>query len=253
MHPVDYVPNPKPANWKDTDYEWPKFFRLPVLMLMLITLLNDGTLISIGYDNVHASQTPEKWNLRALFTIASVLGGIACLSSLLMLHVALDSWNSHGFWQFNLGLPGLSFGQIITMMYLKVSISDFLTLFSARAIDGFFWSVKPSKILLVAGTTALAISTLLANVWPASKPDDTYTLGLARSDPKELSLFVWIYCIICWIIQDIAKVATSCLLHKFNIFGVNDIVGKGIREVPVTKPPSSPKAPSSLKAVANAV
>jgi H+-transporting ATPase len=27
---------------------WPDFFQLPVLMLMLITLLNDGTLISIG-------------------------------------------------------------------------------------------------------------------------------------------------------------------------------------------------------------
>ena len=32
--------------------------------LMLITLLNDGTLISIGYDNVKPSHYPEKWNLR---------------------------------------------------------------------------------------------------------------------------------------------------------------------------------------------
>ena len=31
---------------------------------MLITLLNDGTLISIGYDNVKPSHYPEKWNLR---------------------------------------------------------------------------------------------------------------------------------------------------------------------------------------------
>ena len=30
------------------------------MMLMLITLLNDGTLISIGYDNVNPSKTPEK-------------------------------------------------------------------------------------------------------------------------------------------------------------------------------------------------
>jgi hypothetical protein len=29
-----------------------------VLMLMLITLLNDGTLISIGYDNVKPSPRP---------------------------------------------------------------------------------------------------------------------------------------------------------------------------------------------------
>lgn len=27
---------------------WPNYFKLPVIMLMLITVLNDGTLISIG-------------------------------------------------------------------------------------------------------------------------------------------------------------------------------------------------------------
>jgi hypothetical protein len=40
-------------------------------MLMLITLLNDGTLISIGYDNVKASPMPLSWNLPALYTIAA--------------------------------------------------------------------------------------------------------------------------------------------------------------------------------------
>lgn len=34
----------------DNPSDWPPFFKMPVLMLMLITLLNDGTLISIGYD-----------------------------------------------------------------------------------------------------------------------------------------------------------------------------------------------------------
>ena len=38
---------------------WPAFFQLPVLMLMLITLLNDGALTSVGYDIVKPSATPE--------------------------------------------------------------------------------------------------------------------------------------------------------------------------------------------------
>jgi H+-transporting ATPase len=41
-----------PDHWKSLEgfdkHEWPDFFSMPVLMLMLITLLNDGTLISIG-------------------------------------------------------------------------------------------------------------------------------------------------------------------------------------------------------------
>ena len=44
---------------------WPAFFQLPVLMLMLITLLNDGALTSVGYDIVKPSATPEHWNLSA--------------------------------------------------------------------------------------------------------------------------------------------------------------------------------------------
>lgn len=42
--PSDYQPDPNPD-----DVSWPTFFHMPVLMLMLITLLNDGTLIAIGY------------------------------------------------------------------------------------------------------------------------------------------------------------------------------------------------------------
>jgi H+-transporting ATPase len=43
-----------PDHWRDKTgfdkHEWPRFFEMPVLMLMLITLLNDGTLIAIGYE-----------------------------------------------------------------------------------------------------------------------------------------------------------------------------------------------------------
>lgn len=53
--------------------QWPSFFQLPVLMLMLITLLNDGTLISIGYDNVIPNPRPDKWNLRVSLSIGPLL------------------------------------------------------------------------------------------------------------------------------------------------------------------------------------
>ena len=58
---------------------WPEFFHMPVLMLMLITLLNDGTLITIGYDNAKASATPCQWNLPVTFVTSSVLAGYCFL------------------------------------------------------------------------------------------------------------------------------------------------------------------------------
>ena len=40
---------------------------------MLITVLNDGTLITVAYDNVNPSKQPEKWNLKALWWV-----GVSC-------------------------------------------------------------------------------------------------------------------------------------------------------------------------------
>ena len=158
LHPRDF----QSAEAIKVEGDWPAFFHMPVLMLMLITLLNDGTLISIGYDNVNPSTTPDKWNLKVLFTVSAALGGVACLSSLFLLYIALDSWNPTGFWA-SMGMAPLSYGQVTSMIYLKVSISDFLTLFSARSGDDFFWTNKPSKILLIAAGIACSLSTLMVS------------------------------------------------------------------------------------------
>ena len=144
FRPSDYQPKDRDSipDYPDMDYEWPQFFHMPVLMLMLITLLNDGTLIAIGYDNVNPRKIPETWNLPLLFMIGIVLAFVALLSSLFLLYFCLDSWNPQGLFM-TLGIGGLSYGQITTSIYLKVSVSDFLTLFSARASDDWFWTTSP--------------------------------------------------------------------------------------------------------------
>lgn len=128
-------------------------------MLMLITLLNDGTLISIGYDNVKASSRPEKWNLKVsggvflhmyipkkncgelasfsafkrqhcglsltaawlqvVWVVSTVLGAVACLSSLLLLYYCLESGLENSLFS-KFGLPEMPYGKIVTAMYLKV-------------------------------------------------------------------------------------------------------------------------------------
>ncbi|GLC35934.1 hypothetical protein PLESTB_000520900 [Pleodorina starrii] len=204
----------------DCGEEWPDFFKMPVLMLMLITLLNDGTLISIGYDHVKPTTMPEKWNLPALFAVSIVLGMVACGSSILLLWAALDSWNHNGIFH-KWGMGRMDYGKITTMIYLKVSVSDFLTLFSARTHDGFFWASKPSPILLGAAMLALSISTILACVWPKGKTDNTPTEGLAYGEYTLMPLWIWIYCLVWWWIQDFMKVGAYWLMHKFNMFDIN--------------------------------
>lgn len=114
--------------------------------------------------------------------------------------MGLDSWNEFGVFQ-TFGIGGLSYGQVTTMIYLKVSVSDFLTLFSARTGENWFWQSKPSPILLGAGCLALTISTTIACTWPSSSPDGIYSLGLSRRKPYPLPVYIWLYCLVWWIVQ----------------------------------------------------
>lgn len=221
--PIDYQPINNPDS-KD----WPLFFHMPVLMLMLITLLNDMSLIAIGYDNAEARMVPEKWNLKCVFLISTVLAAVAMLSSLLLLWWILDSWTPGGLFQ-EWGLGGLSYGQVTTVIYLKISVSDFLTLFSARTNENYFFHTKPATVLLIAGAMALISSTIIAVTWPASYPDKIYTLGLGYRTPYALTVYVWIYCLVWFVIQDCCKVGMFYIMKKYNLLGYNDT---GILELP---------------------
>jgi len=213
----------KPSSYSHpaVDETWPDFFHMPVLLLMLITVLNDGTLIAIGYDRVVPPKTPVQWNLRVIFLLASVLGGIACIGSLLILHWSLDSWNPNGVYQ-SIGIGGITYGQVTTTIYLKVSVSDFLTLFSARTGGDWFWSAKPAKILLGAAALAISSSIIIALSLPDTPIDAIPTIGLARASPYYLFIVILIYCVIWWFIQDAAKVLAYYLMTKYNVFGVNN-------------------------------
>lgn len=206
FRPAEYEPEDM------DDHNWPNFFHMPVIMLMLITLLNDGTLIAIGYDYVDAPRFPTVWNLRVLFVIGTVLAGVACLSSLLLLYWLLDSWQKHSVFDL-LGIGGISYGQITTSIFLKVAVSDFLTLFSARAGEDWFWTSRPAPILLGAAGLALSLSTLLACIWPLSRPDGIPTVGLERKEPHILPVFIWVYCLVWWVIQVGSVVSPHHLLH----------------------------------------
>ena len=230
------------------DYELrcPRFFQLPVILLLLITVLNDGTLISVGYDRANPSPRPEKWNLRVLFTASSVLGLVSMGTSLLMLWAALDSPSCGSLFE-EWGLPVPAYGQIVTLIYLKVSLSDFLTLFAARTSPGGFWSHRPGNILFAAATLALGISTILGCLWPKGQIDGVQVQGLnvhvdyASEEVTEVGfesglsergvdvgseyqkynlwpLWVWIYCIVFFFVQDLMKVGLYWFLLKFDIF-----------------------------------
>jgi len=220
FNPQDYANSSNPP---DAD-QWPSYFSLPVIFLMIITLINDGTLISIGYDHAVPSKFPERWVLPIIFMVAISLGAIACLSSLILLYFALTSWEpNHLFQQWNIG--GLQYGQVVNIIFLKVAVTDILTLFSSRTAHQFFFQRKPHPILFICAVFALCLSTTLSLVWPCGNLSGVPVCGLGYHENRQkIALWVWLYCIIVFIIQDAVKVGAWKIIRRNNFFNVNNVV-----------------------------
>ena len=182
-----------------------------------------GTLISIGYDNVLPSSYPNSWNMKLLFIVSSSLGLIAMTSSLFLLWCCLDSWEDDSVFAY-LGIGGVSYGHITAIIYLKVSVSDFLTLFSARTGDKWFCAIAPAPILLFAGFLAIGLSTSLAYFWPEGMLDSVPIEGLGSHGDQHLIVWVWGYCIAVWLIQDFVKVSVHAILKGCGMTTVVDYV-----------------------------
>jgi len=218
FNPQDYAKHSHPPDEGD----WPPFFSLPVIFLMIITLINDGTLISVGYDHAVPSKYPERWILPILFLVSIVLGAVACGSSLILLYFCLTSWDDNNLFQ-HMGIGGLNYGQIVNTIFLKVAVSDILTLFSARTAHQFFFQRKPHPILFCCALIALSLSTTLSLAWPEGTLDHVHVCGLGYHHQK-MALWVWIYCIIVFFIQDALKVGIWKIVIKNNWFNVNNEV-----------------------------
>jgi len=225
FNPSDYAAAYHPP---DQD-NWPGFFSLPVIFLMIITLINDGTLISIGYDHAVPSKYPERWILPIIFMVSVALGAIACSSSLILLYFCLSSWDPNGLFQ-TWGIGGLFYGQIVNTIFLKVAVSDILTLFSSRTAQQFFFQRKPHPVLFCCALLALSLSTTLSLAWPDSLLDGVHVYGLGYNGQK-MALWIWLYCIVVFLIQDVLKVAVWRIIIYFNLFNVNNEVKSELEEV----------------------
>ena len=63
-------------------------FQIPVFVICLISILNDGTIISIAYDSVMPSQQPEAWDLPQTVGISATIGLAGVCSTMFQLYLA---------------------------------------------------------------------------------------------------------------------------------------------------------------------
>ena len=188
----------------------PSYFTFPVFAIVLIAVLNDGTLISIAGDTALVSKRPDKWNLPLLYASSFILGLVSLISSILLLLLLLshmDEDSSNGFLSF-LGVPVLSYSQVVTALFLKVAISDFITVFAART-ESYFYTHRPSNVVLGCAVLATACSTLLALLWCFDfAANDEEKKHKMKAVGWKIVLFIWVYNAVWFVVQDLVKVWT---------------------------------------------
>ena len=195
-------------------------FTLPVIAMVLITILNDGCMITTSSDWVTPDEFPQEWHLTEVTVVALVLGLVACISSLILVAYCMHANVYHpGDFMGNVfgsaGRNYITWYEVRTIIYLKVSISDFLTLFSSRT-KGWFWERRMSTALTIAACFALTASTLLALFWGDifKSLNGAYMASLYHS--KGAVAATWLYCVLWWFLQDACKVLTYAALQKFD-------------------------------------
>merc|ERR1719482_555363 len=151
----------QPSNYEAPpgDSAWPAFFRIPVTSLVIITILNDGCMVSIAYDRCKASLQPQAWRFGSLVLSSLTLCIPVIVESLVLLYLCLKSNEADSAFR-KFGLPPLTYGQVVGALYLQISLSGFLTVYSAR-VRGFFFTYLPGWQLAVAGALSMLATTLL--------------------------------------------------------------------------------------------
>ncbi|HEC16651.1 MAG TPA: HAD family hydrolase [Sedimenticola sp.] len=169
------------------------FYPITALMIILLALLNDIPILTIAYDNTRVHQAPVRWNMRELLTVSTVLGVSGVVSSFLLFFILQEK-----------GMPE---DMIRSLLFLKLIVAGHSTLYVTRA-EGWFWERPwPAPLLFGATFGTEILGTLIAVYGFLITP-----IGW------EYALWIWVYALVWFIINDAVKIYTYRLLRREGVF-----------------------------------
>ncbi|CAJ2637773.1 unnamed protein product [Trifolium pratense] len=177
-------------------------FDFSPFMILIIAILNDGTIMTISKDRVKPSPMPDSWKLKEIFATGVMLGGYLALMTVIFFWIVKDT----KFFPERFGVRDIhdSNDELTAALYLQVSIVSQALIFVTRSRS---WSYieRPGMLLMGAFLIAQLIATLIAVYanW-----------GFARIQGIGWGWagVIWLYSIVFYIPLDIIKFATRYVL-----------------------------------------
>ncbi|KAL6873411.1 hypothetical protein ACP4OV_013493 [Aristida adscensionis] len=186
-------------------------FDFAPFMVLIIAVLNDGTIMTISKDRVKPSPMPDAWRLQEIFATGIVLGTYQALATVLFFWAVRDT----AFFTNTFGVHpiGGNTDELMAAVYLQVSIISQALIFVTRARSWFFVE-RPGLLLVGAFMAAQLLATLIAVYahWPFARIQ-----GIGWG----WGAVIWLFSIVTFFPLDVFKFAIRYFLsgkHWNNVF-----------------------------------
>ncbi|KAK9066045.1 hypothetical protein SSX86_015447 [Deinandra increscens subsp. villosa] len=204
-------------------------FDFSPFMVLIIAILNDGTIMTISKDKVKPSPLPDSWKLKEIFATGVVLGTYMAVTTVIFFWLAKDS----DFFTEKFGVKPINDSEyeLMSALYLQVSIISQALIFVTRSRS---WSFveRPGLLLLTAFFIAQLVATSLAVYanWDFAR---VHGIGWRWAG------VIWIYSIVIYFPLDIFKFiirfalsgkAWNNMLQNKTAFTSKKDYGRGERE-----------------------
>ncbi|RCV30392.1 hypothetical protein SETIT_6G090800v2 [Setaria italica] len=172
-------------------------FDFSPFMILVIAILNDGTIMTISKDRVKPSPHPDSWKLNEIFITGIVYGSYLALMTVIFFW----AMRSTDFFTNTFGVRSLhgSREEMMSALYLQVSIISQALIFVTRS-RGWSFTEMPGLLLCGAFIVAQIFATLLA-VYPTIRFAHIRGIGWGWAG------VIWLYSAVTFLPLDVFKFA----------------------------------------------
>ncbi|KAK9141520.1 hypothetical protein Syun_010920 [Stephania yunnanensis] len=204
-------------------------FDFSPFMVLIIAILNDGTIMTISKDRVKPSPLPDSWKLQEIFATGIVLGTYLAIMTVVFFYVA----NETDFFSKHFGVRSIrgSYDELNSALYLQVSIVSQALIFVTRS-RGWSFIERPGLLLVSAFFIAQLVATLIA-VYA------NWNFARVKGMGWGWAGVIWLYSVIFYFPLDILKfiirytltgAAWHYMIQNKTAFTTKKDYGKGERE-----------------------
>jgi H+-transporting ATPase len=183
-------------------------FDFPSFMVLIIAVLNDGTIMTLSLDRVLPSTTPDEWNLAEVFAYG-IGYGLYLTGSTLALFATMRHTD---FFERRFGVNPIAKDDVNDsqghmVIYLQVAIISQALIFVTRS-HGPSWTERPSVALMVAFCLAQLVSSIIAGFGDWGFTD-------VHSISGGWIGIVWVWNIVWYFPMDLVKYAMKKSIIKY--------------------------------------